>query len=154
MADNRKIPSRLYKYRAFNNMTLELLVEDNLFFADPSTFNDPLDTRPHLQTDLGALELQHILSQLVERRVRSEMTAAGKAAKYGGAKTVEHIDRHCRCRADQLVAEIRYSATNPEYQVSDPLQFLLGQYVEEELLRQYDSKPPTSAALRMLVLFC
>jgi hypothetical protein len=138
MADNGKIPARLYKYRAFNNLTLELLVEDNLFFADPSTFNDPLDTRPCLKTDLGAQELEHILSQFVERRVRSEMTGAAKTIKYGGAKTVEHIDRHSRRRADQLVAEIRYSATNPAYEVADPLQFLLGQYVEEELLRQYD----------------
>jgi hypothetical protein len=138
MEDNRKIPARLYKYRAFSNLTLELLVDDNLFFADPSTFNDPLDTRPTLETDLGAQELESILSQIVERRVRSEMTAAANTIRYQGPKTVEHIDRHSRRRAGQLVAEIKYSATDSAYEMADPLQFLLGQYVEEELLRQYD----------------
>ncbi|NWM74602.1 DUF2971 domain-containing protein, partial [Escherichia coli] len=27
---------------------------------------------------------------------------------------------------------------NPEYEVDDPAQFLLGQYVQDELLRRYD----------------
>jgi hypothetical protein len=66
------------------------------------------------------------------------MTAAANAIRYRGAKTVEHIARLSRSRADQLVAEIDYSATDPVYEATDPLQFLLAQHVEEELLRQYD----------------
>ncbi|MGD9884141.1 MAG: hypothetical protein AB7U95_28940 [Reyranella sp.] len=57
-----KRPRRLYKYRAFSNLMLEMLVEDRLFFADPSTFNDPLDSRPSLDTDLAAPELERIRS--------------------------------------------------------------------------------------------
>jgi hypothetical protein len=36
-------PNRLYKYRTFNDKTVDMLVMDELYFADPSTFNDPLD---------------------------------------------------------------------------------------------------------------
>lgn len=138
MEENRKIPARLYKYRAFSNLTLDMLVADNLFYADPSTFNDPLDTRPSLKTDVEAASLEAMLSTFVERRVRAEMTAAANTIKYRGPKTVDHIARHSRRRAEQVIAEIAYNATNPAYEVNDPLQFLLGQYVEEELLRQYD----------------
>jgi hypothetical protein len=138
MMGKRKIPKRLYKYRGFSNLTLDMLVADSLYFADPSTFNDPLDTNPSLKTDLGAVELEHILSQLVQQRVSAEMTAAAKTIKYRGPKTMDHIARHSLRRAEELIAEIRYNATDPEYEMDNPARFLLGQYVEEELLRRYE----------------
>jgi hypothetical protein len=138
MAKKRNIPRRLFKYRAFSNLTLDMLVSDNLYYADPSTFNDPLDTRPSLKNDLPAANLEHALRQLVERRVAAEMSAAAKTIKYRGPKTIDHIGRQSRHQAARLIADIAYNATNPEYEIEDPHQFLLGQYVEEELLRQYD----------------
>lgn len=134
----RKIPERLYKYRAFSNRTLDALIADQLFFADPSTFNDPLDSKPSLATDLDADALADILARLVEHRVSAEMSAAAKTVKYRGPKTLNHIAAHSRRRAEQMIAEIRYNATNPEYEVEDPARFLFGQYIEDELLRRYD----------------
>lgn len=40
------VPTRVYKYRAFGDLALQTLVQDILYFADPSTFNDPLDAKP------------------------------------------------------------------------------------------------------------
>lgn len=133
----RKIPRRLYKYRAFSNRTLDALIADQIFFADPGTFNDPLDTKPTLDTDIDADALATILARLVEQRVRAEMNAAAKTIRYSGPKTMSHIAAHSRRRAEQVVAEIRYHATNPEYDIEDPARFLFGQYVEDELLRRY-----------------
>jgi Protein of unknown function (DUF2971) len=138
LAKANEIPKRLYKYRAFSNLTLDMLVNDKIFFADPSTFNDPLDTRPSLNTDLSAQNLQQILAQFVERRVSAEMKAAASQIKYRGPKTVKHIARQSRQHADQLIAQIHYDATNPEYETVDSLQFILGHHVEQELLRQYE----------------
>jgi hypothetical protein len=76
VAASAKAPNRLYKYRSFSNLTLEMLVADTLYFADPSSFNDPLDTKPTLETDLGADQLAVILSRLVEPR-RSSIVAPG-----------------------------------------------------------------------------
>ena len=73
---------KLYKYRAFNNLSLDALIDDRIFFADPSTFNDPLDTRPSLETDIDADALEAVLVQLVEQRVASEMEAAAKTIRY------------------------------------------------------------------------
>jgi hypothetical protein len=138
LSNKRQIPGGLYKYRSFSNLTLDALIGDKLFFADPSSFNDPLDTRPVLATDLDAMALAEILRRLVEERVHAEMTAAAKTIKYRGPKTVNHIEDLSRRRAEQMIAEVRYNATNPEYEVEDPARFLFGQYVEEELLRRYE----------------
>lgn len=138
MGSNINIPLCLYKYRSFCNLTLNMIVSDQIFFADPSTFNDPLDSRPTLEADLGAGELENLLTELFIKRVRAEMNAAAKAIKLRGEKTDNHISRVAHRRAERLISEIRYYATNPEYQIADPLNFLLGQYIEDELLRQYE----------------
>lgn len=133
----RKVPERLYKYRAFSNRTLDALIADQIFFADPSTFNDPLDTKPSLDTDIDADALADVLARLVEQRVSAEMSAAAKTVRYRGPKTISHIAAHSRRRAERIVAEIRYHATNPEYDSEDPARSLFGQYIEDELLRRY-----------------
>lgn len=143
----QKTPDKLYKFRAFSNRTLDTLIADEVYYADPSTFNDPLDTRPTLDTDIDADALAAILAQLVEQRVSAEMNAAAKTIRYNGPKTISHIAAHSRRRAEQVVAEIRYHATNPEYEIEDPARFLFGQYVEDELLRRY-SKGIVSLAER------
>lgn len=135
----KEIPTRLYKYREFNNRTLDMLVVDQLYFADPSTFNDPLDTKPTLKTDLAVPELEKTLSQLVEQRIKSEMTAAAKALKRRGPKTVEHIESQSRAGARRFVDELQYHATDPGHEGTNPLLFLLGYELGRELLRRYDT---------------
>lgn len=65
------------------------------------------------------------------------MSAAAKTIRYRGPKTLDHIARQSRKAAERLLADIRYNATNPLYEMDDPERFLLGQYVQEELLRRY-----------------
>lgn len=57
MAEGNKTPERLFKYCSLTARTLGMIVADNLFFADPRTFNDPLDTRPSLEYDVNPGEL-------------------------------------------------------------------------------------------------
>jgi Protein of unknown function (DUF2971) len=131
-------PRRLYKYRTFSSLTLDMLVADVIYFADPSSFNDPLDTKPSLNTDVGADVLESILKRLFEQRISAEMAVAAKSIRYSGPKTLEHIERLTHKETEKLLADIRYSATDPNYEVANPAQYLLGQYVEKELLRRYD----------------
>ncbi len=35
MAKKQSIPRRLFKYRAFNNLTLDMIIADNLFWTNP-----------------------------------------------------------------------------------------------------------------------
>ncbi|MFS8974556.1 hypothetical protein PO002_08645 [Cupriavidus necator] len=77
MTAQMRHPKALYKYRAFSNQTIDLLLSDKLFFADPSTFNDPLDTRPVVSgRDIPLAELEEAVCELVRRRVTEEMKGA------------------------------------------------------------------------------
>ncbi|MCW0001541.1 DUF2971 domain-containing protein [Pararhizobium sp. YC-54] len=138
MAEAAKPPQRLYKYRAFSPRLLDMLVADELYYSDPSDFNDPLDCRPTLDANLPNDQLELVLSRLREQRVLAEMQAAARSLKYRGPKTIDHIARHSQKEATRLLEEIRYHATDPSYDGDDPLRWLLRQYIEEELLRRYD----------------
>ena len=138
MESDKKIPKRLYKYRDFSNRTLDMVVSDTVYYADPSTFNDPLDARPLLENDLDEAELEKILWTFFERRISAEMHAAAKTIKYCGPKTMDHIKQYSRWQANRLIKEIEFNAMNPAYESEDPQGFLLGQDIERELLRQYD----------------
>ncbi|WP_245451374.1 DUF2971 domain-containing protein [Georhizobium profundi] len=139
MAKTGSPPERIYKYRGFSHRVLDMLVMDDLYFADPSSFNDPLDTTPNLEADLPVEDLERVLTRLVVERTRAEMTKAAKSIRYTGPRTIEHIDRHSQARADRLLDEVRYRSCDPYYQdVPDALQFLLGSEIETEVLKRYD----------------
>ena len=133
-----KLPNRLYKYRAFSDRTLGNLIEDKLYFADPSTFNDPLDAKPGLELDVGDVELETMLVKLIEQRVQSELNSAARTIRYKGPKTRDHILKLSRRQAEQIISDIRYNATDPDLGLDDPVLFLLGHAVQRELLRRYE----------------
>ncbi|MEN5068859.1 DUF2971 domain-containing protein [Stenotrophomonas sp. TWI1183] len=137
MPRNKLVPERLYKYRSFSNWTLSMLVDDVVHYADPRTFNDPLDTKPHLAADIQDAELEAILSQLIKERTDAEMRAAARTILYKGPKTIEHIARHSKRAAMLRLRHIRYYATDPEITDGNALQRFLCQDIELELLRRY-----------------
>lgn len=138
MVSSEERPNRAYKYRAFSHHTLDMLVEDRLYFADPSTFNDPLDTKPTLDPDIDDEALERVLECLLVQRVEAELKAAAKTIRYKGPKTLEHIARQSRSAFRRRLEDLRYHATNPEITADNPLQLLLAAEVEAELLRRYD----------------
>lgn len=134
-------PRRLYKYREFSTRTLDGLVSDKIWFASPSTFNDPLDTRPSLDVDVTLEKLERALSLLIAARTEAMMKAGAKAARFRGPKTDAHIQKHSLLEAERVLKEIRYLATNPDYaewEHPGPQIAMLSQYIENELLSQYD----------------
>jgi len=133
-------PKRLYKYRAFSALTVDLLVSDKIYFADPASFNDPLDTKPCINPDLPVDQLEHTLRKLIENRISAEMAAAAKAIMYRGPKTVGHIQRHSKRQAERIIADIAYNATNPEYRniSPSPQVQLLTYQLQIELIQAYD----------------
>jgi hypothetical protein len=106
------VPRRLYKYRDFSNRTLSMLIDDIVYFADPTTFNDPLDTKPTLAADIDNPALHAMLARLIEGRTIAEMSAAAKTIRYRGPKTHDHIARHGRKAAERALADLRYNATD------------------------------------------
>ena len=52
------VPDRLYKYRGFNEYSLSIFINKELFFASPQMFNDPFDCQLNLIDGLEAVREQ------------------------------------------------------------------------------------------------
>lgn len=103
----KNTPSRLYKYKSFNVDSLDLLVSDRLYYADPTTFNDPLDCNPSVLNDIDDLnELNAILHKLVKENHQKELQKAATKIKYRGPKTLEKIEMLGESEARKLISSI------------------------------------------------
>ena len=102
-----EIPLRLYKYRAFNARALDMLVADQVYFADPRTFNDPLDVQPVVKADLSIDDLEKVLNQLIHNRVMAEKRSAAKLISTKSQKMRAHIDKISKLEARRQIEEIR-----------------------------------------------
>nr|WP_315231877.1 DUF2971 domain-containing protein [uncultured Albidiferax sp.] len=137
---NTRLPKRLYKFKTFDAKSLELVVNDLVFYANPADFNDPLDSKPNIKVDLAVDELKRALSLLMQRRLISEMSAAATAIKYKGPRTKLHIEELCRLQIDRRLEELSYLATDSDSaeQASERFKLLLGNAIENELLKRYE----------------
>ena len=134
---NNQTPRRLYKYRKFDARTLDMLLSDHLYYADPGSFNDPLDTRPSLEVDVDESELKEILSILFKRRSNAEMKAAARTLKAKGPRTLDFIESRSSEQASRLIRTIEYEATQWEAD-SGYVDRQLRDRIEDELIRRYD----------------
>ncbi len=57
-------PEKIYRYRSFSELTIDSLCMDQLYFANPISFNDPMDCQPTIKSDSNNDELKAILSEL------------------------------------------------------------------------------------------
>jgi hypothetical protein len=121
----------------FDQRTLNLLVEDQLYFANPATFNDPLDTRPTVQADSDTDTLEKLLRRLIQERFLAEMKAAATKIGYRGPRTINHIGQRSRQMAGEEIEEWAFSIGDSEGDTpfKDQLTFALG----GELRRRYDN---------------
>jgi hypothetical protein len=84
---------KLYKYRPFNVRTLRLLAEGESYYADPKSFNDPLDCRPvvSVDTDLSTLEKVCYRMIVLARDKEKALACIGEhrhlSSEYGDYKT-------------------------------------------------------------------
>lgn len=135
--DNQS-PRRLYKYREFDVRTLNMLVSDHLWFADPNSFNDPLDTQPSLDVDVDESVLKGILRALIERRTSAEKSAAARTLQAKEPGLLDRVKFLSREEASRVIQTIECNATHedadPEYVKRE-----LRSRIEDELVRRYDS---------------
>ncbi|WP_197495562.1 DUF2971 domain-containing protein [Shewanella sp. UCD-FRSSP16_17] len=122
---------------------MDSLCLDQLYFAPPSTFNDPMDCQPTVATDSNRQELRATLDELIKRRVKSESLASLKKAKLDGEKAHNHSNELARDTAARALANIAYNATDPEYEnynmsVEEVECNILTSNIQSELLKQYD----------------
>ncbi|MDM7954753.1 DUF2971 domain-containing protein [Blastomonas sp.] len=61
------MPDKLYKYKPFGVNTLRAITEAEVFYAKPSTFNDPLDCDPTIDMDIDRTHLERLLFRMLMR---------------------------------------------------------------------------------------
>lgn len=135
-------PKKVYRYQRLSATTIESLCSDKLFFARPTAFNDPHDCKPTVESDSDGNTLRTVLAKLITRRVEAETIGALKDAKVQGKKAEAHAHRSGKQAAHQELANIKYNATNPDYEVSkeEAERWLLTSAIQQELLAQYDRR--------------
>lgn len=131
----QNIPSRLYKYKSFSVDSLDLLVSDRLYFADPTTFNDPLDCNPSVLNDINNVnELNSILHKLVKENHQKELAKAAKKIKYKGLRTLEKIEMLGESEARKLIDNISWDVDN----YGDDFYASASFYIKRYLLKNYE----------------
>ena len=131
---------KIYRYQKFSARTIESLVHDRLHFADPTTFNDPFDCQPVVESDSEIETLRLILAKLIGRRIEAESSASLKAAQVHGEKASEHAKKLGEKLATLKIQELAYNATDPDSECSkyEAECGLLTHEIQRELLRRYD----------------
>lgn len=133
-------PRKIYRYLRFSAKTVESLCHDQLHFADPTAFNDPLDCQPTVEANSDMDELRRLLAEQIKRRVEAETLASMKNARLKGNNAALHAKRLGEQAARSELANIAYHATNPDYECSEieAERWLLTNEIQRELLKRYD----------------
>lgn len=64
MPDGHSIPEKLYKYRRFDVIALNMITDHGLYFANPRSFNDPLDCELAIEPDISPKKMSDLLKVL------------------------------------------------------------------------------------------
>jgi hypothetical protein len=85
-------PNHLYKYLPFSANVLGLLCQSEVFYSNPSKFNDPFDSKPNIINDLGEIFFTHLWHAIISKAVnKTEATnihfhALSEVQEYGSYK--------------------------------------------------------------------
>ena len=100
-------PNKLFKYKAFNADSMELILADYLYFANPAQFNDPLDCKTSIVDDINSEdELKEILAMLYNRSIEKKLQEAAKQLRYNGPKTLEKISTLSQSETDMFIMNL------------------------------------------------
>jgi hypothetical protein len=135
-------PEKIYRYRDFSEYTVDSLCMDQLYFAKPSSFNDPMDCQPTIESDSDNIELRAILSEFIIKRVEAKTLSTLKSAKINLQNSNYYASDLANTNANDELARISYYATNPEYEeqgmsTEEAENLLLLCEIRREILNKY-----------------
>lgn len=100
-------PNKLFKYKAFNADSMELILADYLYFANPVQFNDPLDCKTSIVDDINnEMELKETLAKLYSRSIEKKLQAAAKRLRYNGPKTLDKITALSQSETNMFIMDL------------------------------------------------
>jgi len=131
-----------YRYKAFNTLTIESLCNDEIYFANPSSFNDPLDCSFTIKCDSEDInEIRQLYSFLFRRRRNSEILLSLKNAKINNEQMRESAIKEADIEVLKKLEEFAYFATDTEnyHQLTKKQaeKHILQSQIKEEIKKHY-----------------
>ncbi|WP_432700689.1 DUF2971 domain-containing protein [Kluyvera cryocrescens] len=100
-------PDKLFKYKKFDADCMDLILSDQLYFANPNQFNDPLDCKVSIVDDINdEITLKSILTGLYQRSAEEKLNHAANNLHYHGPKTKNKISSLSETEAARRISEI------------------------------------------------
>jgi len=96
----KTLPRKLYKYCYFGVNALRLLSEAESFYANPRSFNDPLDCNPTVQIDTDRASLEKLCYRMLaaargkEKALQEIRNHQYTSTQYGDYKTEPKVERY------------------------------------------------------------
>lgn len=75
-------PTHFYKYKKIDEYTLKALSDGKMYFASRKQFNDPIDSHPHYELDIGAQELAQLYELLTPNKGVNPVTLSIESARF------------------------------------------------------------------------
>lgn len=73
---------KLYKYRAFNNFTNDIITKLSLWYANPLTFNDPFDMNPSFRQKYSKREIKAHIKDFIKTNANTKNMPFEEQERY------------------------------------------------------------------------
>jgi len=73
---------KLYKYRAFNEFTNDIILKSSLWYANPTRFNDPFDMSPSFRQKYSKREIREHIKDFVKNSENTKNLTIDEQEKY------------------------------------------------------------------------
>jgi Protein of unknown function (DUF2971) len=96
----RKLTRKLYKYRSFGINSLRLLSKGEIYYANPRSFNDPLDCDPTIQVDTDRASIERLCFRMLtekhdkEKALKKMGNHRYMSTEYGDYKTDPKVEKY------------------------------------------------------------
>lgn len=100
MPITKTLPRKLYKYRSFDVYSLRLLSKAESYYANPRSFNDPLDCNPTIQVDTDRASIKRLCFRMLavahgKEEARKEMkNHRYMSTEYGDYKANPKVEKY------------------------------------------------------------
>lgn len=115
-----------------------MLCHDTIYYAHPSSFNDPMDSRPFFESDSSNDELRELLALLLRKRMEPEIQMHLHKAGLATNNAKEYAKTQTNREVKKKLSDIANWATDPSEDGTEEEKenWQLKCAVEDELLKQ------------------
>jgi len=108
----RTFPRKLYKYKCFGVESLSLLSNEEVYYVDPRSFNDPLDCDPTIQIDTDRASIEKLCYRMFaalhgkQKALKEIGNQRYSSTEYGDYKTDPEVEKYYMRQLGSLIKRL------------------------------------------------